>query len=181
MNIPNFLTALRILLIPLFIIFIIEGVFFRALEIFILGALTDAVDGFIARITGQRTIIGLYLDPIADKLFIASSYITLSILNIIPAWLSVIVISRDVFISIGVLIFFIGSQKIEVGPTVLSKATTVFQTITIILSMASKIWSNVSSAHLMVAFFITALFTVLSGFDYLYKGLIVIGGEKRIK
>lgn len=181
MNIPNFLTALRILLIPLFVIFLIDGSFIRALAVFIVGALTDAIDGFIARITGQRTIVGLYLDPIADKLFIASSYISLSLLKIVPAWLTVMVISRDIFISVGVLIFFIGLGKIEVKPTVLSKATTIIQTITIMLSMFSKIWGGLNNHYLVAAFFLTALFTLLSGFDYLYRCLILMSVERKIR
>ena len=181
MNLPNFLTALRILLIPIFVIFLIDGAFIKALGIFTIGALTDAIDGFIARITGQRTILGLYLDPIADKLFIASSYIALSLMNIIPAWLTVIVISRDVFISIGVVILFIGLERMELRPTLLSKATTIFQTATIILSMSGRIWNFSDHRYLFVAFFMTALFTVLSGVDYLYRGLMLMGSEKRIK
>lgn len=107
MNLPNFLSLIRILFIPLLVILLIYEYYDLSLIILVLSAISDALDGFIARFFHQKTTLGAYLDPIADKLLLVTSYITLSILNIIPDWLTIIVISRDVIISLGVLILLI--------------------------------------------------------------------------
>src|SRR5512136_3396512 len=107
MNLPNLLTLIRILLISLFVILIIDKSFSWALIIFALAGITDAVDGLIARITHQRTELGAYLDPIADKLLLSSAFVTLAIIERIPSWLTVIVVTRDIIILIGFLMFFL--------------------------------------------------------------------------
>jgi hypothetical protein len=95
MNIPNLITLLRIILVPIIVILLIQGFFLKALIVFVVAGLSDALDGFLARVLHQQTVLGAYLDPIADKALLASSFVTLSILHIIPSWLAVIVISRD--------------------------------------------------------------------------------------
>ena len=104
MNIPNFLTLFRIILVPAFVIFLIQSEYDKALIVFVVAGLTDALDGTLARLLKCQTILGAYLDPIADKLLLVTSYATLAILGIIPAWLSVLVISRDIIILIGIAI-----------------------------------------------------------------------------
>ena len=101
MNIPNLLTLLRIILVPVIVILLIQGLFLKALIVFVVAAFSDVLDGFLARILRQKTALGAYLDPIADKALLASSFVTLSILHVIPGWLAVIVISRDVIILLG--------------------------------------------------------------------------------
>jgi len=85
MNLPNILTLTRVLLIPFFVIFIINKYFEWALFTFAIAAITDGIDGLLARITHQRTELGAYLDPIADKLLLFSAFITLAIVEIIPS------------------------------------------------------------------------------------------------
>ena len=104
MNLPNILTLTRVLLIPLFVILIINKHFGWALITFAIAGITDGIDGLIARITHQRTELGAYLDPIADKLLLFAAFITLAIIEIIPSWLVVIVITRDVIILVGFLV-----------------------------------------------------------------------------
>lgn len=106
LNLPNLLSIARIISIPLLIILLIDQLYCWALVVFIGAAVSDAVDGLLARLLHQRTVLGSYLDPAADKLLSASSFITLAILNILPGWLAVIVISRDVIICLGILILF---------------------------------------------------------------------------
>ncbi|MBW2175094.1 MAG: CDP-alcohol phosphatidyltransferase family protein [Deltaproteobacteria bacterium] len=98
MNIPNTLTLLRILLTPLFAIFLIKHLFDFALLVFAIAALSDGVDGFIARVFRQKTTLGAFLDPAADKLLLVTAFVTLAIQEQIPSWLSVLVITRDVII-----------------------------------------------------------------------------------
>ncbi|MGC9022478.1 MAG: CDP-alcohol phosphatidyltransferase family protein, partial [Dissulfurimicrobium sp.] len=89
MNIPNLFTLIRIVLIPILIIFLINGRFFEALIVFSLAGVTDALDGLIARMLRQKTKIGAILDPIADKLLLTSSYVTLAVVGRLPNWLAI--------------------------------------------------------------------------------------------
>ena len=91
LTIPNLITLARILLTPLFIIFLIQGRYRKALIIFLLAGLSDLADGFIARCWQQKSPLGSYLDPLADKLLMSASFVTLSIAHVIPPWLTVVV------------------------------------------------------------------------------------------
>jgi cardiolipin synthase len=169
MNLPNALTLIRILLIPLFVIFLISKSFHSALIIFVIAGITDALDGFIARIWRQRTDLGSYLDPIADKLLLASAFVTLAILRIIPSWLTVIVMSRDMLIALGFWVLTVTNHKPKVAPRYTSKITTVFQILTVIWALLSAIhWGSGSLFPLLVK--LTAFFTILSGVHYIHIG-----------
>lgn len=169
MSLPNALTLIRILLIPLFVIFLISKSFHSAFVTFVVAGITDGLDGFVARIWNQRTDLGSYLDPIADKLLLASAFVTLAILRIIPSWLTVIVLSRDVLIALGFWVLTMINHKPTVKPRFTSKITTVFQILTVI-------WALLSVLHWRVEFLfpifirITAFLTILSGVHYIYIG-----------
>ena len=135
MNIPNLLTLLRIILVPVIVILLIQGLFLKALIVFVVAALSDALDGFLARILHQQTALGAYLDPIADKALLASSFVTLSVLHIIPGWLTVIVISRDFIILLGISVLSIMSISVKIRPTFVSKITTALQLITVLMAL----------------------------------------------
>jgi len=81
MNIPNMLTLIRITLVPIFVILMMEGLFSYALAVFVVAGITDALDGFLARVLGQQTVLGSYLDPLADKALIITSFVILSTLQ----------------------------------------------------------------------------------------------------
>lgn len=172
-NIPNTLTLLRIFLVPLFVILTIYGNFDAALIVFIVAAITDGMDGFIARLFKQKTTLGSYLDPVADKTLIIAVYLTLTIIKIIPVWLTAIVISRDLIILIGfVIIFLLGEGGgLEIKPSILSKITTCFQILTALYVLAFL--TNLSN-YIFFVFLITALLTISSGLDYIYKGFKVV-------
>src|SRR4030066_302724 len=101
MNIPNSVTLLRILMVPVIVILLIQESFLKALIVFVAAGLTDILDGFLARVLHQQTVLGSYLDPIADKALLVSSFVTLSVLHIIPGGLAVLVIGRDLFFRRG--------------------------------------------------------------------------------
>ncbi|MCK4534894.1 MAG: CDP-alcohol phosphatidyltransferase family protein, partial [Syntrophobacterales bacterium] len=124
MNIPNMLTMIRIILVPVFVILLMQGSFSHALAVFVVAGVTDGLDGFLARILRQQTVLGSYLDPLADKALIITAFVALSILDIIPGWLAVIVISRDCVILLGVSVLFLMSVSFEIRPAYVSKATT---------------------------------------------------------
>jgi len=169
-NIPNILTIARILMTPLFVILLMKGLFGLALVIFSLATVTDGLDGFIARYFNQRTLMGAYLDPIADKFLLSAAFITLAILTVIPAWLTVIVISRDILIVAGIVIFAINDIKVKIRPSIVSKFTTAFQLGTIIIVLLGIYYPVVEIAELP-ALWATAGLTILSGLHYMLAGI----------
>ena len=169
-NIPNILTVSRILMTPLFIILLMKDLFGLALVIFSLATVTDGLDGFIARYFNQRTLMGAYLDPIADKFLLSAAFITLAILTVIPAWLTVIVISRDILIVAGIAIFAINDIKVKIRPSIVSKFTTAFQLGTIIIVLLGFYYPVVGIAELP-ALWATAGLTILSGLHYMLAGI----------
>lgn len=177
MNLPNILTLTRVLLIPVFVIFIINKYFEGALLTFAIAGITDGIDGLIARVTHQRTELGAYLDPIADKLLLSAAFITLAIIEIIPSWLTVIVITRDVIILIGFLVMILTNHRPQVQPSLVSKVTTVFQISTILLALMAG-YSRIFDQLSFIAIYGTALFTILSGFNYIYMGTRILNEKK---
>src|SRR3990170_8765237 len=121
MNIPNLLTILRILLVPVFVIYVIHNNFWMALVIFILEGITDGLDGLIARLLNQKTVIGAYLDPIADKMLLISAYISLTIKDILPGWLTVVIVSRDIIIFSGIAVMSLLGKEQVFGLSVLAR------------------------------------------------------------
>ncbi len=172
LNIPNMITLFRIVLTPVLIICLIQGFFLKGLVVFILAGITDALDGFLARVLRQKTIVGVYLDPLADKALVASAFITLSILTIIPGWLTVIVISRDLVILFGVAILSQLSVQFEVRPAMVSKATTALQFLTILAALLSQVQPRqVDKIFVSYIFWATAILTAFSGFVYILRGI----------
>ena len=127
MNIPNSLTILRILLIPVYIGFMTYGSYGFALLTLLVAGLTDAIDGHLARKLNQRTRLGTLLDPLADKLLLTSSFISLAMLHLVPSWLVILVVSRDIILLLGTVVAHVTSTPINVTPTFLGKGTTLLQ------------------------------------------------------
>ncbi len=176
MNIPNFLTICRILLTPLLVILLIRKDYMGALMVFTLAGISDALDGAIARLMKQKTRIGAILDPVADKLLLTSSYITLAVMGALPEWLAVIVISRDLIIIFGVLILMLFQDGVEIHPTILSKCTTLVQLSTVFLCLVNMA-AGWDGKLLDIAFIAAALFTLGSGFHYIYKGFMILSKD----
>jgi len=178
MNIPNLLTLLRIILVPVIVILLIQGLFLKALIAFIVAALSDVLDGFLARILHQQTALGAYLDPIADKALLASSFVTLSVLHVIPGWLTVIVISRDVIILLGISVLSIMSISVKIRPTFVSKITTALQLATVLMVLSDRsIPGSFNEIWYTVLFWLTAFFTVISGLNYMMRGQKLINQD----
>lgn len=176
MNIPNFLTLLRIILVPLLVIFLINKLFLKALILFSCLGLTDALDGFLARILNQQTALGSFLDPIADKVLVTTCFLALAILKVIPGWLAVIVISRDVIILMGISILSIMKIAFEVQPLFVSKVTTVLQVAVVFFALFFKAFPllAVDPVWLLLLYWSTAVFTILSGYRYVVNGVKLI-------
>ena len=170
LTIPNLITLFRIILTPLFIIFLIQGNYRKAFVVFVLAGVSDMADGLIARTWQQKSRLGSYLDPLADKLLMAASFVTLSIYHQIPSWLTVVVLSRDVILATGVLIFRLADIPLVVRPSLAGKWTTTFQLITVGFVLLSKIWAF-PPLVLPVFFWVTGALTTISGLQYFYRGI----------
>ena len=173
LNIPNTITAMRLVLTPVFVLLLIDGAFLSAFLVFIGASITDGLDGLIARILRQKTTLGSYLDPIADKLMLSSAYIALAAIGIIPAWLAVVIISRDVLITMGALVVTIFKGTFMMRPTIVSKITTVFQISTVMLVLMAQ-FAAISPTLLHILFWLTTVFTTVSGLHYVYLGLKIL-------
>ena len=170
LTIPNLITLFRIIITPLFIIFLIQGNYRKALVVFVLAGVSDLADGLIARGWQQKSRLGSYLDPLADKVLMAASFVTLSIYHQIPSWLTVVVLSRDVTLATGVLIFRLADIPLTVRPSLAGKWTTTFQLITVGFVLLSKIWAF-PPLVLPVFFWVTGILTSVSGLQYFYRGI----------
>jgi cardiolipin synthase len=126
-SIPNIITLLRMVLVPVVVWLIITGQPVFAFWLFIFAGLTDAVDGFIAKQFNQSTILGAYLDPVADKLLLISIYVTLGVTDAFPAWLVILVVSRDLMIVVAFVMTWLLSMPMKVRPLPISKANTAAQ------------------------------------------------------
>jgi cardiolipin synthase len=175
MNIPNSLSLLRIILVPVFVIFLIQAEYDKALITFMVAGLTDALDGTMARLLKCQTTLGAYLDPIADKLLLVTSFVTLAIFGIIPAWLAVIVISRDFIILLGIAILYLMSVAYEIKPAIVGKITTALQIGTIFFTLLDKAVTHDFGAYWIVGLcWTTAFFTVISGLVYMIRGIRIL-------
>jgi cardiolipin synthase len=172
-NLPNFLTLLRIVAIPCFLILLEDLRYREALAVFVIAGLTDGLDGAIARLTHTKTTLGAYLDPAADKLLLMSSFIALGFMHEVPRWLVVVVLSRDVVIVCGyVLLFMVTQHTMEVRPSMSGKLSTCFQLLAVTLVVISLDQpSLVTPALEQAVFYATGLVTATAGIQYMYRGL----------
>jgi cardiolipin synthase len=174
LNLPNFITLIRIVTIPFFLVYLSYHRYREAFIVFIISGATDFLDGLVARWMNQQTALGAYLDPIADKLLVITSFIMLGLIGGIPEWLAVVVVSRDILILIGYgMIYFLVEERLPVRPSIIGKWSTLLQLVTLGAALAllhdgtivdRRLWNLLVAA--------TALTTVASGFQYLYRGLL---------
>lgn len=169
LNIPNSLTLLRILLIPVFVGLMLYGWSEWALAALLLAGLTDALDGTIARAANQRTRLGMYLDPLADKLLLTSGFVTLSVLHLVPLWVVILVVSRDVMLLAGTLLAQLTDSPVDISPTMLGKGTTVLQLAYLVLVVV-LVSRQMDVQLLQPLLYLMVGLTAASGSHYLYRG-----------
>ena len=177
MNIANKISTFRILSVPFFIaslVYYSEGrnfLRFVALGIFILAAISDAADGYMARKSKQQSKAGLVLDPLGDKLLLMSAFIGLTANNSLafrfPLWVTLVVISRDVLIILGTIVIYIVKQSIDIIPTRWGKFSTAFQMLAVIAVLLQLKYS-------FVFWWLAVIFTVFSGIVYINRGFKVL-------
>lgn len=174
LNLPNYLTLIRIAAIPFFLVLLFSRLYNYALLVFLIGGITDALDGPVARFTNQRTRLGAYLDPLADKLLIISSLVVLTLIDAVPAWLTILVLSRDVIVTLGYgAIYFVVEERMEIQPSTLGKINTFLLLLTITIVLVSLYDPNMIPPPLpSYLFLLSAVTTVISGLQYVYRGLV---------
>jgi cardiolipin synthase (CMP-forming) len=174
LNLPNTLTLIRILTIPFFIEFLIYQRYLAALVIFAIGGITDFLDGLAARRMNQQTALGAYLDPVADKLLVITSFTMLGVIGGLPVWLAVLVVVRDVLILVGfVIIYVLVEERIQMKPTRVGKWSTTLQLLTLAVALTLLYDPRLLSPRVLDIFVAaTAVTTVVSGCQYLYRGLL---------
>ena len=169
MYLANWLTMLRIVLIPFFVSALIYQRLDWALVYFLLAAVTDVLDGFVARRT-QVTALGSFLDPMADKLLLVSAFILLPTLNGIPVWVAVVVVSRDVIIPLGCLIIYLTWGSVKIGVRSLGKLVTFIQSICVAGVLLGELLGGFGTVMLYFAYLVAAI-TAASGIDYIIIGI----------
>lgn len=171
---PNLLTLGRLFLIPVFLALLSKHRFTYALYLFILAGITDSLDGTVARWSGTRTELGAFLDPFADKLLLLSSFVVLTIEEIIPGWILSVVIIRDVVIVFGYfMISFFTGERMPVRPSYIGKTCTVLQLVCVIGALIR--FDNYSPIYWYALLYTTVGVTALSGIHYVYRGLGWLG------
>ncbi len=171
LNLPNFLTLCRIGSIPIFLIFLTRQRYEAALYVFAAAAVTDGLDGAVARWFDSRTELGAFLDPFADKLMLVSAFVVLTIDGELPGYLLSVVMIRDIVIVVGYLmISFFTGERVPVRPSYLGKLSTVMQLGCVIgvLARAGNYWPEDFNALLIA----TVAVTAASFVHYMYRGLV---------
>jgi cardiolipin synthase (CMP-forming) len=181
MNVPNSITIARILLVPLIVWLIISGEFTLAFAGFLAAGIGDGVDGFLARQLNQRTDLGSYLDPIADKALLVSIYISLGLLKILPDWLVILVVSRDVLIVGAVVLAWVLAKPMAMKPSWLSKVNTAAQIVLAVTVLGSEALRLQLGQIMPLGYAAVGLLTFFSGALYMQTWVRHIangGGEK---
>jgi cardiolipin synthase len=172
LTVPNFITLMRMAMVPFFLLAVSEKDYQLALWIFVIAGLTDAFDGFLARRMDMRSRIGAYLDPIADKMLITVAYISLTIPQgqsvVIPLWLTILALFRDFVIMLVAGVLYLVEGLREFPPSILGKATTFSQVLTVgvvlLANSTSMPWWIPESC-----FYVSFGLVIVSAFDYIYR------------
>jgi cardiolipin synthase (CMP-forming) len=169
MGLANWLTVLRILLVPVFVTLLVYRKAGPAVLVFAAAAFTDLLDGWVARRHGLQSRLGAFLDPLADKILLTASFVTLTWLKVIPFWITAVVLSRDAFLALGTLLIHMVGARVYPRPTWAGKAATFFQVLTVLSGLLGYYWGarQVWTPLIWVA----AVFTLSSGLQYLVQGM----------
>ena len=161
LNIPNIITLGRIILVPFIVWAIVSSQMEIAFAIFVIAGVSDAVDGFLAKRFGMTSELGAYLDPLADKALIVSIYLTLGIKDLIPGWLVILVVSRDIMIVGAVMLSWLVGTPIKVKPLLVSKLNTVAQIVFACVVLGTigfgYSWPNLTSILMAIVAVLTLL------------------------
>jgi cardiolipin synthase (CMP-forming) len=175
MTLANQLTVLRILLIPVFVLLLVYDARVAALIVFLLTCISDSLDGYIARTWRQQTTLGTVLDPIADKLLMVTTFATLALLSALPIPLTILLIARDLLLSlvVGIVLFTTGRRL--PGPSLLGRAAVFAQMVTVVVGLVFYVFTDwpvfdALRPFILVPIFVaTALLALAAGSHYVYQ------------
>ena len=167
MTIPNIITIGRLIIVPLLIVMIGQGRWMVAFLLFLAAGISDAVDGFIARRFDMRSELGAYIDPLADKALLISIYVSLAVAGVLPAWLAIIVVSRDVMILGAFLVSSVMGRPVTIKPLLVSKLNTAAQIAFAALVLGVKAFELQLDHLVFAAILVVAGLTILSAAAYL--------------
>lgn len=173
-SLPNILTALRLIAVPYVLFHILQDNLTAAFYLFVFAAITDYVDGYLARHWRVETKFGRIFDPIADKALLMGSYIALAYTGHIPEWLMYLIVGRDILIIGGAIIIYLFNLPVRLIPFFISKVNTFLQLILVVsiliadFSLYDALSSELYSQFMEGLLYITALTTILSGIEYVF-------------
>ncbi len=179
MTIPNYITIFRFILVPFIVMALLSGYVGAALIGFIVAGVSDGVDGFIARRYDQKSELGAYLDPIADKLLLVSLFVVLGVLKELPVWLVIVVVSRDIFIVGAVILGAVMGKPMEMRPLGVSKVNTAFQITLVAIILADSTFDFSLTGIRTILVWTVALLTAASATAYLVAWTKHMAGYER--
>ena len=167
-DIPNLITAFRFLLVPPLVILLLNERFGAALILFGVAGFSDGLDGYLAKRYGWTSRLGELMDPLADKLLLVSSFVTLGWLGWIPLWLVVLVVLRDLIIVGGAIVFHMHVEHIEAAPSMISKLNTLAQILLVLAVIFSQAIHSLPALLMELLIYTVLVTTAWSGFDYVW-------------
>lgn len=171
-NLPNALSLLRVFLVAPFLIAVIYRHFPLALAIFVVAGFTDFLDGYLARQLKQKTVLGTFLDPLGDRLLSTVAFIALSVQGLLPPWLAVTVVAKDLYVAIGAGVLHFSGNLSVVKPSFLGKLSTLLQILVVGIALCAAL-TSINKSLLDILFIVTGLVTVLACFEYIRSGIQV--------
>ena len=169
MNLPNLLSLLRIFMVAPFLIAVIYDRHRLALVLFVVAGFTDFLDGYLARRLQQKSVLGTFLDPLGDKLLSTVAFIALSVQGLLPAWLAVIVVAKDLYVALGAGILHYSGNLTVALPSFWGKFATLLQIVTVSLILLGT-FVAMPAVLLEILFSLTALVTTIACVHYIWCG-----------
>jgi cardiolipin synthase len=184
LTLPNFITLFRIAIVPFFVIAVFNHDFRLAVWIFVLLGVTDLLDGWLARRFDMKSVLGAYLDPLADKVLLTAAYISLAIPHgqavVIPLWLAIITLFRDFMLMLMAFVFYMFEGVTSFPPSFIGKLTTVMHVATVSLVLLANV-TDIPRVILSVCFYVSFVLVVSSGFNYIYRSSRAIEAARQAR
>lgn len=168
MNLANLISLARLFVVPVIVVLIVHDEMVAAFWLFLAAGASDAIDGILAKRFGMETVLGSYLDPIADKALLVSSYVALSVGSHLAVWLTVLVVFRDVVIVGGAILFHTLTGRLEMQPLAVSKLNTGLQSVLVLVALSAAAYAKDWTQAVDGLSYVVAFTTVVSGAAYLY-------------
>jgi len=167
-DLPNLITVFRFLLVPPVVLLLLKGHFGSALLIFAVAGFSDALDGYLAKRYHWTSRLGALIDPLADKLLLVSTFVTLGWLGLIPLWLVGLVILRDLVIVTGAIVYHMRIEQLEAEPSLVSKLNTFTQIVLVLAIIFTQVFRELPALWMDMLLYSVLVTTLWSGFDYVW-------------